>query len=88
MDVDPQPEPISQPQEGSKRTLRTAVEGSPARPDAKCVRASEFGREPDARTTTSATDANLPILTRFLTIIVISHAPHTFASNLIGRAYR
>ena len=33
---------------GDKRTLRTAIDGSPARPDAKCVRGNESDGEPGA----------------------------------------
>lgn len=57
---------------GEKRTLRAAIDGSPARPDAKSVRGNQDNDHcapPEACADTQAADA---VFTRYLAHLIIS----------------
>ena len=64
--------PISQLPVGEKRPLRVAIDGSPARPDAKSVRGNQDNDHcapPEACADTQAADA---VFTRYLAHLIIS----------------
>ena len=56
-----------------KRTLRAAVEGSPNRPEPKCLRGDNDGDDSDARETTADPQADVSVFARF------APAPHARA---------
>ena len=75
MDEIPPDELNSEPPAREKRTLRTAIDGSPSRPDAKVGRGADDLDNPAAALASTGPHANSPVFARCTRI----RRPHDFA---------